>query len=87
MLNMDTAHWYVLNTNVHKGFKRKKERVKGYLYEFQMTMIYYARLIIVQGRSRWEFFGKRSPIVHPKFLELDVKIIQEIKRKDSEKMV
>jgi hypothetical protein len=48
------------------GFRRKKERVKGYLDEFQMTMIYCARLRIAQGRSQWEIFGQRSLIIHPR---------------------
>jgi hypothetical protein len=87
MLNIDIAHWYVLNTSACMGFRRKKERVKGYLDEFQMTMIYCARLRIAQGSSRWESFGQRSPIIHPKFWNWDVKIIQEIRRKDSDKMV
>jgi hypothetical protein len=56
MLNIDIVHWYVLNTNACTCFKRKKEGVKGYLGEFQITIIYYGRLIITQGSSRWESF-------------------------------
>jgi hypothetical protein len=52
-----------------------------------MTIIYYARLIIVQGKSQWERFGQRSPIIQTIFLNWGVKIIQEIKRKDSHKIV
>jgi hypothetical protein len=54
-------HWYVLNTSVHMGFKRNKERVKGYLDEFQMTMIYCKRLRISQGSRHWELFGFTQP--------------------------
>jgi hypothetical protein len=87
MLNIDIVNFYVLNTSACTGFKRKKERVKGYLGEFQMTIIYCATLRIVQGSDRWEIFGQRNPIVHPGILNWDIKIIQEIIRKDSDKIV
>jgi hypothetical protein len=47
----------VSNTSADISFRRKNERLKGYLGESQMTMIYYVRLIIAQGRNRWESFG------------------------------
>jgi hypothetical protein len=31
-----------------------------------MTIIYFARLRLAQGRSLWESFGQRIPIIHPR---------------------
>ena len=87
MLNIDITHWYVLNTSVWTSFKKKKDKVKGYLGEFQMTIIYYARIKIAQGSNQWESFGLRSPIIQPEILNMDIKIIQEIRRKFFDKMV